>query len=379
MIKPTPLARSVAVAALTGALMFNGGISGALPVSAQVRAVAFTVSGKVPAGQGPVRVVLYRWPSQSTTAALKPGHKVPLTVLASQTTSSGGYALKVDLTALGVTMGAIVNLQVVAASADGATGTFSFPRKLVTDHAGQPVLAGLFGKPQMAPQIANLRLSPSSALCPHPYNPVALMFKKNIGEKWVIMGALYSRAGDITARFTYENGQRSSLGVGLSAVTKFAHFSESGTHSVSSSAEVGFPSFHGHTAHLYKTEFRYGKYRWWCQDLSGQGVWGAWQVQANDFGGGASSPKLSQSPDARYCTSWEANSTFRKSATSAYNFTKGASLSDVIGIDLSAQTGYDNEARLAYVVGNKGRDICGFKGPPAGDSPPPRLIVAGAP
>jgi hypothetical protein len=106
-------------------------------------------------------------------------------------------------------------------------------------------------------------------------------------------------------------------------------------------------------------------------------VWGAWQVQADDFGGGASSPVLRQAPDARSCVPQEAHSTFHKSTSVASTFTQGVNISDKIGIDLSSQTGYDKEASLAYVVGRTGRQICGLKGPPGGDSPAPGLIVAG--
>ena len=73
----------------------------------------------------------------------------------------------------------------------------------------------------------------------------------------------------------------------------------------------------------------------------------------------------------------EAYSTFRKSPSVAYIFTKGVNISDNIGIGLSSQTGYDHEASLAYVVGSSGRLICGLKGPPGVSAPAPRVIVAG--
>jgi len=144
-------------------LLAGVGISSALPARAQANAFVFTVSGKVTGEQGLVRVVLYLWPPQAIAAALKPGQKVPLRVLASQTTGSGSYKLTFDPAALGVTMGSLVNMEVVA-SASGAVDTYSFPRQLATDQAGRPVLAALSGKPQMAPQTANLQLN---AKCGH--------------------------------------------------------------------------------------------------------------------------------------------------------------------------------------------------------------------
>jgi hypothetical protein len=52
------------------------------------------VAGHPVAGQ---RVILYTWPNQHVTAALKPGQQVPLTRLGSAVTSgSGQYAIRVS-------------------------------------------------------------------------------------------------------------------------------------------------------------------------------------------------------------------------------------------------------------------------------------------
>ncbi len=370
-------------------LLAGLGVSGGLPASAQT-ASTFNVSGKLSGGQGPVRVELYLWPSQATTAALKPGQKVPLKVLASQTTRSGSYTLSVVPSAMGVTVGHIVNMEVVA-SAKGAMDTYSFSRQLATDHAGRLVLAVISGKPWMAPQAANMRLPVCGSgnhkhycACPRPPGgePDHLVFKKNLGTKSVVVGALYSRVQDITAKFTYDQGQNSSLGVGFSLSDKYANFSEHGTFSVSSSSGQDFRNFHGHTGHLYKTDFRYGKYRWKCdvvEDGIPKEVWGAWQVQANDYGGGATVSTLRKSPDATHCVPQMGGSTFHRSSSAASTFTKGASLTGNIGIDLSSQTGYDHETSLAYSVGSEGTMICGLNGLPGGNHPAPGLIVAGAP
>lgn len=377
---------------IIGSLVLLAGLStsGSLPASAQA-ALTFTVSGKLSGAQGPVRVTLYLWPPQATTAALKPGQTVPLKVLASQTTHSGSYTLSVDPSALGVIVGRIVNMEVVA-SAKGAMDTYSFSRQLAADHAGRLVLAVISGKPRMAPQAANMRLplcgsgnNKHYCACPRPPGgePDHLVFKKNLGAEPVVVGALYSRVRDITAKFTYDKGQNSSLGVGFSASDKYANFSEHGTSSVSSNSGEDFRNFNGRTGHLYITEFREGRYRWKCDVVQNgipQEVWGAWQVQANDYAGGATVSRLRKSPDAKFCVFQMADSTFHRSSSKAITFTKGETFSDQgIEIDLSSQTGYDHDTRIAYTVGNQGTKICGLKGLPGGDHPPPGLIVAGAP
>ena len=60
-------------------------LSGNIPsLAASVQADTagwFTVSGTVTGASGPVHVRLYAWPSAAVVRSLKPGQKVPLTVL----------------------------------------------------------------------------------------------------------------------------------------------------------------------------------------------------------------------------------------------------------------------------------------------------------
>jgi hypothetical protein len=88
---------------------------------------------------------------------------------------------------------------------------------------------------------------------------------------------------------------------------------------------------------------------------------------------------LCWSPDAHFCVKYQAHSAFHKNTSRAWTFSRDAGVSDVIGIILSAQTGYDQHTRISYKVGNRAHQVCGLNGPPAGSSPAPKLVVAGAP
>jgi len=294
-------------------------------------------------------------------------------VLGEQTTSTGRYALGVDPAAMS---GRIMNLEVAAFGA-GAMTARSFTRRRVAGSGGT-VLAVPFGPAQIAPQVVNLRLRSAA-----PDNPCgaavfgSLVFKRNLGAKNVVVGGTYSKASNITANFSYLRGQSSSLGVGLSGSSTYANFHESGTYGISSRFREDFAPFRGVGSHLHRTEFRYGLFRWFCSGPHGGGSWANWQPQPTDSAGGATSPGTSSAFRATYCVFQEPNSRFTLDTTAAYTFAGGVSIKDAIGIDLTAQTGYDEEAVLSYYVnGNPGRWMCGKSNNPGGEHPPAGLVVA---
>ena len=366
--------------AVAGALTLSGNMTG-LAASAQPSRW-FTVGGTVTGVSGPVHLWLYAWPSAAIVRSLRPGQRVPLKVLGEQTTSTGQYALSVNPATL---PGGIVNME-VAAFGGGAMTARSFTRWRVAA-AGTTVLAMPFGPARMAPQVANMRLRPAA-----PDSPCgavvfgSLVFKRNVGKKWVVVGGTFSRVANITANFAYVNGQRSSLGVGLSADATFKKFHQSGEFGISQDSESQsqsqsgsiFPAFHGVGSQDHRTMFRYGLYRWFCTGPRGGGGWANWQTQVTDSAGGTSSPRASSAFRTPYCVPYQAGSKFTLDTTSAYTFGQGVSISDFIGINLSSQTGYDTRAELSYkVTGKNGRLICGKNNNPGGVHPPPQLVVAG--
>jgi hypothetical protein len=361
---------------LAGAIalaLAQGGRAAGLPAAQADHAGLFTVGGQVTGGKGPVQVVLYEWPSAVVVSSLRRGQRVPLTLLSEQVSSTGRYRLSVNPSGL---RGSIVNMEVVAFSG-GAMTARSFSRRLAT-HVGRLALAMPFGADTMALQTANMHITGARrSKDPCPYESVGLFFKKNVGVRNVVVGGLYSRVPDVTAKFTYSQGQSSSLGVGLSASSSFANFSESGTSSMSQLGTTSFRPVDGHRSRIEVTGFRFGKFRWKCIDAHAGAYWANYQVQADDGAGGAKSRVTRAAFRTPHCIFWQAGSTFKLTHTAAYVFTAGVSIHDYIGIDLSSQTGYDQSASISDHIGHYHRFICGLKNAPEGSHPPPLLVVVG--
>jgi len=93
----------------------------------------------------------------------------------------------------------------VTAFAGGAMTARSFTRRRVAG-SGRTVLAMPFGPAQTAPQAADLRLRPAAPDDPCPYGGT-LFYKRNLDAKYVVVGATYSKARNITARFSYLSAQ----------------------------------------------------------------------------------------------------------------------------------------------------------------------------
>jgi len=282
-----------ASAALTASLTLTGTMTG--QAASTPPAGWFTVRGAVTGASGPVHVWLYEWPSAAVVRSLRPGQKVPLKVLGEQTTSTGQYALSVNPATLPA---GIVNME-VAAFGGGAMTAHSFTRTRVVS-SGRAVLAGLFGPAQMAPEVVSMRFGLAAYKNPCPVGG-DLVYQHNVGAKNVVVGATYSKASNFNTGFVYDASQSSSLGVGLSASSTFADFSESGTYGTSSTAEEPFPTYHGVASHARVTQFRYGLFRWRCVGPHGGAVWANYQTQSTDFAGGVADPNTNPNIYPQFC------------------------------------------------------------------------------
>ena len=304
--------------------------------------------------------------------SLRIGQKVPLKVLGEQTTSSGQYAFSVNPAAL---PGKIVNMEVAAFGGGGMTAT-NFTRQRVSGSGGA-ALAMLFDPAQMAPEVANMGLIPRA-----PANPPRtclspeLVYQHNVGTKNVVVGATYSKASNFNTGFVYTDSASSSLGVGLSASSSFGDFHQDGTSGMSSTSEEPFPTYHGVAAHARITGFRYGLFRWRCAAPHAGAYWANYQTQSTDFSGGTLDPNTNPNIHPQFCRPFNPDSGITLKRYAAWNFNGGVSIHDYIGINLSSQTGYDQQTQVVYKVTKPGpsRWICGMKNNPGGAHPPPGLI-----
>ena len=320
------------------------------------------------------KVVLYAWPVTSVVSKIRHGQRVPLKIVGSAITSaSGRYAIRVTSPAAlssSAERDGIVNLEIITTTRAG-WDAYSFPRRLVpTAHGAVLAIASDGTAARVAPQVANLHLMranhhlmPAVAGRRGPRVCGDLSPVKNFGPQRSTVGATYSHVTGVKMNFTYGNGQRSSLGVGVSSSGSFGTWSASGTHDQSSTSSESFPTFTGATSNYYRTEFVYEEYLVECDGF---------QTQAKSFAGGATTAGTGP-PSAAFCVIQAAGSTFHKSTSSAHTFSTGVSISSTIGVNLSAHTGYNTTAELTYAFTQR-HDLCGSNDYPGGT---PERLVAG--
>ncbi|MFE2423156.1 DNRLRE domain-containing protein [Streptomyces hokutonensis] len=382
--------------------------------------------GNVAAGAD---VVLYAWPDNESDDALEEGDSVKLQPVAKAVSdSSGAYTLRVAsasaLTPEAATDGT-VNLETVAYSGSHQA-VFNFPRTLVSSSSSTAYLAATTKAAatdtdttaiaDTTPVVADLVLdnalstseyssstdgasngideessSAPGSLTDDPDSATASAaddtaaaesaasdagaakacsstLVKNLGAKWVIAGQTYSATSGVKHTFSYSKGADSSLGVGVSASGTYGSFTSSGSVSKSSSLTMEYPTYGNNRGVYYKTEYSYGKYLVGCQSPGrGTPVTHHYEVRPKGYYGGAKT-STAYIPTAKHCAYQQKDTKFSRTTSRAITWTDGASLEDVIGIDLSAETGYSSDATVEYTF-NASRYICGTGGAPGGSHP----------
>ncbi len=191
----------------------------------------------------------------------------------------------------------------------------------------------------------------------------------------------YSATTGVKHTFSYSRGADSSLGVGVSATGAYGSFTGSGTISKSSSITMDYPEYGNHRGVYYKTEFSWGKYLMSCS-MGGRGapVSHHYEARARGYYGGAKT-STAYIPTAKHCAYQQNGTKFTRTTSHAITWSDGADLAKVIGISLSAETGYSSDATVVYSF-DANRYLCGTGGRRAApirttSSPPPR--TAGTP
>jgi hypothetical protein len=310
------------------------------------------------------KVNLIAWPRNSVTAASPQGATVPTHVVGSAVSSnSGRYAITVtnwSAVRAAANYGGVVNLEVMARH-DGYVAVHSFSRVLTA--SGGLAADNDAQKASTAPQQANLSLvgGPSGRPGGTPCGTTQKI--KYLGKRWTVVGLTSSHVPGVVMNFTYTADSNSSLGVGFSSTGNNGSRSESGTATVSTSGSESWPAEVGAKSTLYKTLFKYWKFLVVCYGL---------QVNPTEWAAGTARGHEGE-PPASYCVPQIPGTTFTKTKTAAWEFSAGVSTSPVIGINLSAQTGYDHQASLSYHFPQR-RWLCGRNDDPGGH---PGYVVAG--
>lgn len=346
------LAASLTLPASAGARPGSGGRSPA-------RAIAVTGTVRTSGKADPnVKVYLHAWPDQAVVQALKIGQKVPWLYLGSTTTNaSGQYSISLPLAKLApeATSG-VVNLY----AGTGTTGQYF---SLVTvKNAGNAYLA-------TGNAVVNLQ-APSKNKHPCSGPDDSLRYVKSLGQHWATVGQTYVPTSDASQRFSYYNGQFSSIGAGTSNSVQSGAFSADGSYSWSKSGSKktggSWPRYGAHRSVLYRTRFHFALYRCYVYGVAIK----SWTQHVNGYDGGARIKKPSV-PRATYCESYIKGYKFSSNDTRAETWRHRWGIHAGLGFDASVVTGYDGDAVVHYHL-YKTRKICGTNADPGAD---PRLIV----
>jgi len=171
----------------------------------------------------------------------------------------------------------------------------------------------------------------------------------------VVLGQIYHYNKGVASRFNYRVGAESSLGYALKVAGSTGGWYQGGTTTRSTTVLTTWPSYTGLAKRVFRSAYDYGRY--YC--LTPPATY-TYKVQAISYAGGGNSYPTSHRPQVPYCTPTYGVG-YRVSVIRNKNltFSNGASLASIIGIDVSAQSGYSTEVNLDFRFKAAGRRLCG--------------------
>lgn len=191
---------------------------------------------------------------------------------------------------------------------------------------------------------------------------------ETLGARDVYVGQTSSTtSGGFSHRWIYSTGSSTTLGIGYSLTGSSGTWSQSGTSAISSSTTTSFPTSSSASSQLMVTKYTFGKF--YC--FAGVVPTKYYQVYPTGHYGGATT-LATTTPNANQCAPYQAGSSFSKTTSSAVTYTNGAQLSTIIGINLSAKTGFTSSAKYEASMTSSKR-ICGVVDGPSGS--PSQLVV----
>jgi hypothetical protein len=305
-------------------------------------------------GAGPrngVRLMLIAWPKQSVMGEVRVGQHVKTRVIGRATSSNTGtYSIRPTVQL----KNGLVNLEVVGRSSE-AVGASSFGA-MIHGKTITPAAAGSLASKGPVP--ANIRMialpkSAGPAVPQHPGIPLCPPPVKirELGRKMVDIGGLYS-IGMPHAKIsmTYSDGSTTTIGVAVSVPFSDNSFSAGGTFTETKSGEEGIPAQTGVEENM-QTPYTFGEYSL-CGGLMHQ-------TQPEEWVTGAHGVTV-LAPKAERCSAhFPAGDTFSTADEKAGTFTAGVDLKHEIGINLSAQSGYDKDTSITWTFPKSGGFLCG--------------------
>jgi hypothetical protein len=163
----------------------------------------------------------------------------------------------------------------------------------------------------------------------------------------------------------YTSGSSSEFGWGVSATGKYGSWKAEGTNSKSATATQGFGTKTGKFKTQIQTQFTFGKHRITTSCLMRT----RYVYRVESYNGGNYSYETAKMPatNKAYCVRETKGDSFEKSSTAATTWTNGVSASAVIGMDLSAKTGFNKNTKVTYKFSGTAA-LCGASSKP-GNNP----------
>ncbi len=305
-------------------------------------------------GAGPhngVHLMLIAWPRQSVMGKVRVGQHVKTRVIGKATSSSTGtYSIHPTVQL----KNGLVNLEVVGRSSK-AIGASSFGA-MIHGKTITPAAAGSHASKGTVPANIRMMALPKSAVSAVPQHPgiadCAPPIKvRELGRKMVDIGGLYS-IGMPHAKIsmTYSEGSTTTIGVAVSVPLSDSSFSAGGTFTETKTGEEGIPTQTGVQENM-QTPYTFGLYSL-CGGLMHQ-------AQPEEWVTGSHAVTVLP-PKAKKCSGhFPTGETFSTSDEKAGTFSAGVDLKHEIGVNLSAQSGYDKDTSITWTFPKGGGFLCG--------------------
>ncbi|MCR6688843.1 hypothetical protein [Cellulomonas sp.] len=326
------------------------------------------VTGAVEGAPAGVPVIATAWPDQDTLGALRPGDIVNLVpIAASLTDADGSFTLVADPGAVRDLLGEdeqIVNFDLYVPTGDGEPARFAASAELsaeiVEDGSEDEVLAKVEASIEAAEPLTVDEVVNRDGDTVTYNESCGAIFKTPLDARPMTVGSSYSTNPKVTADFTYAKGATTEAGVGFSVSGKVGSFEASGTTSVTSAATTAYDPVKGVHAKYYKKTQDYGKFTHLCTAGASSYTYVDVRPVGNPYGGYVANVST---PTANHCASYGATLTLDEEK--AMTWAGGVALDSLIGINLSAQTGWSSKTSLTFTrptgVTYK---VCGTKGKP---------------
>jgi hypothetical protein len=382
-----------------------------LHLAAAAAPVAFTGAVKDPSGRAMsgATITLVAWPTDAELAKLRPGDPVPMTRIGITTAdSSGRYslaldqaavkqwiaarpassAINVELAATTDTAAAVAATTLMVDGASTASGATSFaasessavtvsPRSPVplsnfttamasgTWAPSAPSASGAVGIDLITKVMATTPAAKTTgasvsadASVSAAASAVCGTYQKSLGDQKVTLAEISGNHSAWSVKYAYTAAQSSTLGFGISATGGSGTYSVGGTAASSTTAGLNFNETGGiYGSMMFRTWWQYGQY---YEDFCSPRNVFYYTARPVQWHGAALTETGRDIFNASHCVPISSGNGVTIANTTETTMSGGVNIASMIGINLSAQTGFKSTSELIVTLKRAG-SLCGSK------------------